>query len=773
MDGMPYLVPLAIILGCLVPHTLPQANTYALDRQSTCGKEITVYEAELTLTARSNVAPANPPLECIVYLQSAFEVADGRYRLQIIVEQLQIEDCSVSLAIFNGRGYTGNYLRQLGCSSGSTDIIYTTGRQATVRFSRPQTLYQTAYAVTLTIKTYADGNEIGTAVGLDKLSTGAIIGIVVGLVVLIALAIILCWCCCTGYIHNFIHPGEKTWGGGRGTRAGVGVSGAPYTKGSVDSNLEKMSTTSSTQQLKNGINYDDPAVWSSLTGLNDGNNRNFRQGMPRKAAGRVNDTNSNVEMRSRMERDTYRGQNYENSGRRQDGPTGQRDSHAYEPYDAEADRSPRFRKRQDNQGGSNRSRGSRRSRNSAAGGEGGEGEGGGGKETVIDDPGTGSTDDDSLQKPPLEDTTDDEESKLNRFESEADVDTIASTMHLNAGVRSSIPDLSGPHRSPSHSPRAKKRSSTSPKSRKKHRGQGQEPDPMALPPEAFDPVFTTPTSQEQYPGEFRPAQQQFMPPMPFAPYGMYPMVPGQQTYAYAYQQMPQYAGGTHPANQGAYFVQSVPTADGDMQNTAFAMQSTRTPKRKGSKGKGGGGGGLGHPGAPDYTSTPGASPRPGTHPSSPPDMALIAAGVAPPDPGPGHRSMAMKSFADPDTGMQTTQVLWTDNVPDPTDPGPEDNSQVTRKTTTRVTTRSGKGDLPTQTHTMLDYQDPNPAFLAPSTPQQPLHNRAAITPNTTNVDYYMGQGAGSAPVRALDVVHSGPSRNNAIRDRVTLRDSTA
>ena len=122
-----------------------------------------------------------------------------------------------------------------------------------------------------------------------------------------------------------------------------------------------------------------------------------------------------------------------------------------------------------------------------------------------------------------------------RFESEPDVDTIASQMHVNAGVRASIPDLTG-EASPSHSPRAKKRSSTSPKSRRRPKGPGgQKPDPMALPPEAFEPVFTTPTSQEQYPGEFRPVQQQpFLPAMPFAPYGMFPMVPGQQTYCLLY-----------------------------------------------------------------------------------------------------------------------------------------------------------------------------------------------------------------------------------------------
>nr|KAG5711339.1 hypothetical protein BaRGS_006036 [Batillaria attramentaria] len=236
------------------------------------------------------------------------------------------------------------------------------------------------------------------------------------------------------------------------------------------------------------------------------------------------------------------------------------------------------------------------------------------------------------------------------MQGEANVDTITSPIHVNAGVRASIPDLSAEpdsQQQQQNSPRPKKRSSTSPKSRKKHKGPGgHEPDPMALPPEAFDPVFTTPTSQEQYPGEFNPLQNPAMPPM-FAPYGMFPMTgmaPGGQAYAYAYQTVPPY--GAYPGQapvEGAYYVQSVPTADGDVQNTAFMMHKSKTPQRKGSKGKGGGGGGFG-PGSPDFTSTPGHAQR-----STEPDMSLVAAGAAPPDPGAGHRAMAMKSFADPDT----------------------------------------------------------------------------------------------------------------------------
>ena len=39
-------------------------------------------------------------------------------------------------------------------------------------------------------------------------------------------------------------------------------------------------------------------------------------------------------------------------------------------------------------------------------------------------------------------------------------------------------------------------------------------------------------------------------------------------------------------------------------------------------------------------------------------------------------------------------MVWTDTAPDPSDPRPGDNPQVTRKTVTRVTTKSGFGDLP-------------------------------------------------------------------------------
>ncbi|KAL8602858.1 hypothetical protein ACOMHN_056352 [Nucella lapillus] len=748
------LVGLWVIYLATLTAAQPQ-NTYALDRQSTCGQTLTVYDKDLILEARSNVAPANPPLDCKVFLQSAYGAADGRSRLQIIVQQLQIEDCKVKLHLFNGIGATGNSLRALGCGSSSTDIIYSKDRQVTVHFIRPRDLYQTNYMITLAVRAYEDGDAIGTAVGVARLSVGAIVGIVVGVLVVIALAILLGWCCCTGYIHNFLPRG------GRGKGKGPGLVPSPPSRrptganveGSIDSNLEKLSDFSFKPSGKNGIPWEDSSVWASGTG--NGQQGNFRQGVPRRVPGPSRGYTNPQADHAHYTRSGREGVALEGRAQGPDdyryGNQPARDLHVYEPYDNDNQKPlgsspPRFRKRgEGDPRASARSRGSRRSRNSATGEVEG---GGGGRETGIDDPGSQSeSSEEEMKKAKLEDS-DTDDTSIHKEGSQVDVDTIASPMHVNGAVRASVPDLTD--QPSSHEGSAPK--GGSPRSRKRPRGGHGDPDPMGLPPEAFDPVFTTPTSEEQYPGEWRPLQQP--PPLsmpPFMPYGFVPLVPGQQTYAYAYQTAPQV--GSYPGQQGAYFVQSVPTAEGDVQKTAFAVHSERTPKGQAGTGRPGRKQGQQHPGSPDFSSTPvsGAGPL----------------SVPPQAPG---RSVAMKSSADPDTGIQATQVTWTDNVPDPTDPKPGESSQVTRKTTTRVTTRGGYGDLPQQTATLLDEPDPSPAFLSPSANRQAALPPAAITPSDTNVHYYTGQRS-VAPPRP-DVVHEGPGRNRAIKDTVTLSESS-
>lgn len=46
----------------------------------------------------------------------------------------------------------------------------------------------------------------------------------------------------------------------------------------------------------------------------------------------------------------------------------------------------------------------------------------------------------------------------------------------------------------------------------------------------------------------------------------------------------------------------------------------------------------------------------------------------------------MNSGVDPHTGVRSSQVVWTDANPDPTDPT-GDNPQITRQTIVRVTAR--------------------------------------------------------------------------------------
>ena len=244
--------------------------------------------------------------------------------------------------------------------------------------------------------------------------------------------------------------------------------------------------------------------------------------------------------------------------------------------------------------------------------------------------------------------TDRESPQLERYESmdlqsQPDQDTIASPHHINAGVRANVEDEDiSPHGSLNRKGKGGKRS---PKSKRKG---GKEPDPMAMPPEAFEPIFTAPITGIDYKGN--QANQAYgypgYPPYGLMPAGMFaPGVPGAQTYAYAYQTVPP---GGMPGQQGAWVVQNVPTAEGN-RRTAYVMEDTPNPKRN---------------------LTP-ESKRRNKHRdpfrdndrnrrkgNQEPDLSIVARGAAPPDPGEGHRSVAVKSGTDPHSGIHTTQVLF-------------------------------------------------------------------------------------------------------------------
>lgn len=119
-----------------------------------------------------------------------------------------------------------------------------------------------------------------------------------------------------------------------------------------------------------------------------------------------------------------------------------------------------------------------------------------------------------------------------------------------------------------------------------------------------------------------------------------------------------------------------------------------------------------HPGMPGYTSTPSNhiskhSPHHGRKKrtkSTPHDALAVTPGAPSPIlptgnildepriPPPG--TTLMNSGVDPRTGVKTSQVVWTDANPDPTDPT-GDNPQITRQTIVRVTARDTEdGQLP-------------------------------------------------------------------------------
>ena len=248
---------------------------------------------------------------------------------------------------------------------------------------------------------------------------------------------------------------------------------------------------------------------------------------------------------------------------------------------------------------------------------------------------------------------DSESPQLERYksmdlQSQPDQDTIASPHHINAGVRASIADEDlSPQGSLNRKNKGVKKS---PKSKRKG---GKEPDPMAMPPEAFEPIFTAPITGIDYKSN-QPNQAYGYPGYP--PYGLIPAgmfapgVPGTQTYAYAYQTVPP---GGMPGQQGAWVVQNTPTADGN-RRTAYVMEETtnQNDARRGPR-----------------NLTPESKrrnkqhrdpfrddDRPRRKKNQEPDLSIVARGAAPPDPGQGHRSVAMKSGTDPQSGIHTTQV---------------------------------------------------------------------------------------------------------------------
>ncbi|GFN90878.1 hypothetical protein PoB_001738400 [Plakobranchus ocellatus] len=727
-----------------------------MDEKANCGRAVVVDDTGVRLNGRGNISPSNPPTECIIFLKSAYANDDGSNKLQVEVESLLIKDCNVNLQLFNGRVSVGRTLQTMSCQYSSAGIFYSTNREVTVKLTRPDQLVHNEYQFTLLIKPFKDRDIPGRQSGVSSLSVAAIIGIILGCLVLVFLIILFCWCLCTGRLGDFNIPGRSVIMGIGGMDKG--------TMAHEKSNAEMMKEK-------------DPIVWNShkdaIPTLPVP--RLYQRNIPRNQMNRRFEPEQNADFNNRQ--GVYGNESRQSRSSR----------HNYEPYVIETAENQKSER----------------------------------KETLIDDvfesdsaskcsnktDGTDVHDDETLQKRSLKEIRGSPKSqhgtkaevpetenmrgespqleKLTSIDLQngPDQDTIASPHHVNAGIRASIEDLdSFPQKAERKSPKTK---------RKGRR------DPDALPPEAFEPIFTSPITGIDYKSNSNQAHGY----PGYAPYGLIPAamfaqgVPGTQTYAYAYQTVPP---GGMPGQQGAWVVQNMPTAEGN-RRTAYVMEETADPSR--GKGR-------------RQRSTSGSRPNKNLvalpnkrndkypqHDGSEPDLSMVMRGAAPPDPGQGHRSVAMKSGTDPLSGIHTTQVVWTDTAPDPSDPKPGENPQVTRKTVTRVTTKSGHGELtPSSDPLMLLDGGDEPAFLSPSKRPRPENQQqsflqappmpSAYTPDKENIDFYTGpvHDSGDSRYRSRNhnhsvpppertstpeiAIHQHPSYNSAIRDRIPFDDST-
>ncbi|XP_029652201.1 general transcriptional corepressor trfA [Octopus sinensis] len=258
------------------------------------------------------------------------------------------------------------------------------------------------------------------------------------------------------------------------------------------------------------------------------------------------------------------------------------------------------------------------------------------------------------------------------------------------------------------------------------------------------------------------------------------------------------------SGKAAWYMESTPTKSGPINTTAFFMQTsqpsqrnedspqhTNTPPSAFRTVNGMGGNRL----PPEYTSTPAdpyapaassspksghgqrgevVKPKPRSRKSlpnrsgSPPRRFPLSV----PDPHaidgisaiePGQRSAMVRSGFDPTTGCQTSQVMWAEKVPDPTDPGPSDNPSITRKTINRITTRSTYDRLPDNPFPLLAqmHADPSePSFLSPSANFQ---GGIGLLPRPEEISFYTQNGGGTA----APVIHEAPNRNQYIKDKIS------
>lgn len=258
------------------------------------------------------------------------------------------------------------------------------------------------------------------------------------------------------------------------------------------------------------------------------------------------------------------------------------------------------------------------------------------------------------------------------------------------------------------------------------------------------------------------------------------------------------------SGKAAWYMESTPTKSGPINTTAFFMQTsqpsqrsedspqpTNTPPSAFQTVNGMGGSRL----PPKYTSTPAdpyapaasSSPKGGrsrrgevVKPKPRSRKSLPSRSGSPPrrfpmsvpDPHaidgisaiePGQRSAMVRSGFDPTTGCQTSQVMWAEKVPDPTDPGPGDNASITRKTINRITTRSTYDQLPDNPFPLLAQMHAGPSEPSFLSPSGSFQGGIGLLPRPEEISFYTQNGGGTA----APVIHEAPNRSKYIKDSVS------
>ena len=276
-----------------------------------------------------------------------------------------------------------------------------------------------------------------------------------------------------------------------------------------------------------------------------------------------------------------------------------------------------------------------------------------------------------------------------------DADSSSSSGNLNTHTDG---EATGPEAHSSPKPSKKKhkgsREKRSPKSSRKNENErspklkSKQDKDDGVPPEIYAPIFSDENDNQDYvSNQYQPGYQTGYPMHydPRYPMGQYP-APGVP---------PMYPGMPfQQAGQAQWYVENTPTGQ---QKMAFAMtthsQGSQDDSRTGNYGN--------RLGRPNYQSTPYynnhyGAPQGYNSRSNNPTNALVPAGTILDDPQVPPPGMTVARYDDdPVTGVKTSQVIWTDSKPDPTDPLPgSEGPQITRKTITRITTKTNKDDLP-------------------------------------------------------------------------------